>query len=140
MPVPLLVLLVMSGLGSAGIGYGTVRFWRDRRLLREGRRVPGEVVDLLVSKIRSGEIYTPVVRYHTTDGMLMTSSPGRWRQSPFTPDGNPVTVVYDPSRPSRILVVPDGGSGTESVVIPFVALLLVGAGVVIGGVYTFHTF
>jgi len=140
MAMPLLVLLVMSGLGLAGIGYGTVRFWRDRRLLRAGHRVPGEVVDLLVNKVKSGEIYTPVVRFHTADGTPVTSSPGRWRQAPFTPDGKPVTVVYDPSRPSRVLVVPDGGTGTQSVVIPFVTLLAVSAAVAIGGVYVFRTF
>ncbi|MFU8852433.1 DUF3592 domain-containing protein [Micromonospora sp. SL1-18] len=140
MTINLLVLLIMAGLGLTGIGYGTVRFWRDRRLLREGHRVPGEVVDLLVNKTKSGESYTPVVRFRTADGVPITSSPGRGRQAPFTPDGKPVTVVYDPSRPSRVLVVAGGGSGTQSVVVPFVTLLTVGAGLAIGGVYVFYTF
>ncbi|MFJ8581698.1 DUF3592 domain-containing protein [Micromonospora sp. NPDC093277] len=136
----LLMLLIMSGLGLTGIGYATVRFWRDRRLLREGHRAPGEVVDLLVNKVKSGEIYTPVVRFHTADGVPVTSSPGRWRQAPFTPDGQPVTVVYDPSRPSRVLVVASGRTGTESVVVPFVALLVIGVALAIAGVYVFYTF
>ncbi|SCE80851.1 Protein of unknown function (DUF3592) [Micromonospora viridifaciens] len=138
--MPLVVLLVMSGLGLIGMTYGTVRFWRDRRLLREGPRVPGEVVDLVVTRHTSGESYAPVVRFRTTDGTLVTSSAGRWRQTSFKPDGSQVTVVYDPSRPSRILVVPIGGTGTESVVVPFLVLVGLSAAIAGGGVYVFQTF
>ncbi|MEU2610410.1 DUF3592 domain-containing protein [Micromonospora sp. NPDC007271] len=138
MPVPLLVLLVMLGLALALIVSATVRFRRDRSLLREGTRVPGEVVDLLVHRSKSSASYTPVVRFRTADGALMTSSPGRWHQTFFTAPDSLVTVVYDPSRPARILVVPSGGTGTESMVVPLAVLLMVGVAVTASGVYVFQ--
>ncbi|MEU8260129.1 DUF3592 domain-containing protein [Micromonospora sp. NPDC048999] len=133
-----MVLLVLLGLALALIVSATVRFLRDRRLLREGHRVPGEVVDLLVHQSRSSASYTPVVRYCTADGVPMTSSPGRWHQTFFTAPASLVTVVYDPARPARILVAPSGGTGYEPMVVPLAVLLMVGTVVMISGAYVFH--
>ncbi|WP_327002702.1 DUF3592 domain-containing protein [Dactylosporangium sp. NBC_01737] len=135
MSASLVALVVMFSLGLTGMTFGTIRFWRDLRLLREGVRVPGEVIDLLVTEQTSGESYAPVVRFCTVDGAMVTSSAGRWRQTSFKPDSSQVSVVYDPSRPSRVLVVPTGATGTQSVVIPFAVLLVLSAAIAGGGLY-----
>lgn len=136
--MPHLVLTIMASLGLAGMAYAAVRFWRDLVLLRRGVRVPGEVVELRPVTLGHGpRTYYPVVRYRTADHSVLTATPGRWRQTPLSAAPGPVTVVHEPSRPTRILVEAPGQAGTSSVVVPFVSLLAVSAAVLVAGIVVF---
>lgn len=85
-------------------GFVAWNFQRNRRLLREGHRVPGEIVDVRVRKTKSGESFTPIVRYRTRDGRELISSPGWWHQSSTSVPRGQLTVIYDEARPTRIMV------------------------------------
>ncbi|MET8254456.1 DUF3592 domain-containing protein [Micromonospora sp. NPDC005197] len=136
--MPYLVLTIMASLGLAGMAYAAVRFWRDLGLLRRGVRVPGEVVELRPVTFGHGpRTYYPVVRYQTVDRSVVTATPGRWRQTPLSTAPGPVTVVHEPSRPTRILVESPALGGTSSVVVPFVSLFGVSATVLAVGIVVF---
>ncbi|SCG36400.1 intein N-terminal splicing region [Micromonospora echinaurantiaca] len=131
--MPTLLLAIMTVLGLSGASYAVVRFRRDLDLLRRGARVPGEVVELRPVTFGYGpRTYHPVVRFRTADGREVTATPGRWRQTPLSAAPGPVTVVHEPSRPSRVLVEAPG-IGTSSVVVPFVTLLGVSVIVLVVG-------
>ena len=136
--MPTLVLTIMAGLGLAGMAYAAVRFRRDLGLLRRGTRTPGEVLELRPVTFGHGpRTYYPVVRYRTVDGREVTATPGRFRQTPLSAAPGPVTVVYEPANPTRILVeAPDTGS-TSSVVVTFVSLLTVSVVVLVVGIVVF---
>ncbi|MFD2767342.1 DUF3592 domain-containing protein [Micromonospora eburnea] len=129
------VLVVLGPLGVSGVVTAVVRLRRDLRLLDRGTRVPGEVVDLRRATLGHGPVtYAPVVRFRTTDGRELTATPGRWRQTPLDGAPGPVTVIYDPARPSRILMEPATGGGTTSVVVPFVTFLVASVIVLVTGI------
>lgn len=136
--MPTLVLVIMSVLGLSGASYAVVRFRRDLDLLRRGARAPGEVVGLRPVTFGYGpRTYHPVVRFRAADGRELTATPGRWRQTPLSAAPGPVTVVHEPSRPTRILVEAPGIGGTSSVIVPFVTLLGVSVIVLVVGVAVF---
>ncbi|MCX5067422.1 DUF3592 domain-containing protein [Micromonospora lupini] len=136
--MPYLVLTIMASLGVAGMAYAVFRLWRDLGLLRRGVRVPGEVVELRPVTLGHGpRTYYPVVRYQPVDGSVVTATPGRWRQTPLSTAPGPVTVVHEPTRPTRILVEAPGQAGTSSVVVPFVSLLAVSVAVLVVGIVVF---
>ncbi|WP_422736762.1 DUF3592 domain-containing protein [Micromonospora sp. WMMD729] len=136
--MPLVVLVIVAGLGLAGMAYALVRFRRDLALLRRGVRTPGEVVELRpVTRGNGPRTYYPVVRYRTSDGAVVTATPGRFRQTPLSAAPGPVTVVYEPERPNRILVESPSIVGRSSVLVPFVSLLTVSVVVLVVGVGIF---
>ncbi|MEU8184409.1 DUF3592 domain-containing protein [Micromonospora sp. NPDC049044] len=133
--MPELVLTITAGLGLAGMAYAVVRFWRDLGLLRRGVRTPGEVVELRpINRGNGARTYYPIVRYRTADGATVTTTPGRWRQTPLSAAPGPVTVVYEPDRPRRILVESPIIKGRSSVLVPFVSLLIVSVVVLVTGI------
>ncbi|MET8528227.1 DUF3592 domain-containing protein [Micromonospora sp. NPDC005172] len=136
--MPQVVLTILAGLGLAGMAYALVRFRRDLGLLRRGVRTPGEMVELRpVIRGNGPRTYYPVVRYRPTDGSVVTATPGRFRQTPLSAAPGPVTVVYEPERPNRILVESPSAAGTSSVLVPFVSLLTVSVVVLVVGIGVF---
>ncbi|MEV4821187.1 DUF3592 domain-containing protein [Micromonospora sp. NPDC049274] len=136
--MPYLVLTIMASLGVAGMAYAVGRFVRDLGLLRRGVRVPGEVVELRPVTLGQGpRTYYPVVRYQTVDGSVVTATPGRFRQTPLSAAPGPVTVVYEPANPTRILVEAADTGSTSSVVVTFVSLLAASVVVLVVGIVVF---
>ncbi|MDR7278410.1 DUF3592 domain-containing protein [Catenuloplanes atrovinosus] len=98
--VPFLLL----GAAVAAAWTGVTRHRTATALVRTGRRVPGEIVDVRrVTSADGTEGFTPVVRFRTRNDHEVIAQPRRG-QTAATVRGNRVTVIYDESRPTRIMV------------------------------------
>ncbi|RAY14432.1 hypothetical protein DPM19_15865 [Actinomadura craniellae] len=116
-----LLLVLGPGLVVAAPIYAVHR----RRFLRRAVETPGTVVGSDWEKRRDDgpSTYRLTIRYRGPDGRELTFEERGLRQDAAT--GTPVTVLYDPARPTRAHIAFDAGKSDRD------ALLLALAGAVV---------
>jgi hypothetical protein len=102
--------LFWNGIMSLFVWGAYARPWRARRLVRDGRAVPGVIRDVTTRAGKGGKSYRLTYEYAASDPFGL---PGQPRLGTMTTErkeasayrsGRPVTVVYDPDKPSRSVV------------------------------------
>ncbi|WP_248958582.1 DUF3592 domain-containing protein [Sphaerisporangium perillae] len=90
----------LAALVFGGIGIGLLVSAREFR--RIAQRVPGQVIRLRPSRGENGTTYFPTVRFTTVIGQQVEAETNYGTNPPVAPVGGPVTVLYDPAKPTRM--------------------------------------
>ena len=134
MPIPLLALCAPLTVAAGLAVTSVLRYRTATTLLRTGRRVPGQIIDV---RPAGPGAFSPIVRFRTRDDHEVIARPHR-RQTTADVRGDRVTVVYDASRPTRIVVDGAGFSATDRrAQLQLTAGLAGGAAVAAAGVAAF---
>jgi len=124
------VLFILIGVGIVVLG---VTFWfRSRSFLARAVRTSGVIVDLQRERSRAGDghgtVYRPIFRFTGPDGRDIVRRAGSASSHPRLRPGEPVTVLFDPQRPSEARIDTLDNRG------PMAAVLTVIFGIVFAGI------
>lgn len=112
----LLFLALLFGIGGPHAVWSGWRVIKEARRLREqGVRVPGVVVRLTFSPSRGtdpGGTYSPVLRFRTAEGQDMETESDVGTSPAPAREGDQVTVIYDPQKPTLARIDSMSGRGT----------------------------
>jgi type II secretory pathway pseudopilin PulG len=128
------VVIVLFIIGLAALLFGMVRSSEKRRLLNEGIRVDGVILQLINDGNSTSPTYFPVVKFKTEQNDWVTERYKIGGNKYLYKEGDAVRVIYDPLNPGRFLL-DDTRSKALSPVLIYggVALILVSIGLLVLG-------
>ncbi|WFE25864.1 DUF3592 domain-containing protein [Solwaraspora sp. WMMD791] len=95
------VAVVPALVGVTAVGYGLLRWRRERAVAALGLRVTGRVTQSRVERRATGRtVFRPVVRFRTLTGEDAVTTGSRPSRRSFVA-GAELDVVYDPADPDR---------------------------------------